>query len=200
MQRRRSTATSVIVHEVASNHEHAYLAWIHKITVVAHGFPGHIATEIVRPKPATGHGRPSEHHHFVTILRFRTEADAHRWLHSRERAALLHEACAWLVHGDRHVTYSDMPLWYQPPAKEAPTPGSVHRWKQWVMTAGAVFPLSVLVPRALGPIWERMGLPVEHLAFRAIGAAGISGIMVYWLMPNLNKRLGKWLQAPGLLR
>ncbi len=142
-------------------------------------FPGYLSTEIARPVGAL--------QHYVAILRFATEADAERWLASNERAALVQEILPWLSQPDRHRIRRSREFWFHP-AQVGPK-----RWKQWLLSFAAVFPLTTAVPATLSFALRWAGAPTNGLILLALSAAVISALMVYWLMPQLGKWAAPWL-------
>lgn len=171
----------MIVHELAPERHAAYESWI-EIAVEAHRrFPGYLATDIIRP---VGEGL-----RYVVILRFCSRADAEAWLRSDVRAALLKEVEPWLLHEDRYRVHDNDEFWFAAPGRGTPP----KRWKQWLLSTLAVFPLTAVIPPLIGALARTLSPPVPSLFVLAFTGATISAIMVYWLMPLFSRWAAGWL-------
>ena len=173
--------TSVIVHDVRLDHRVNYERWMQKATQAHASFPGFLATDVIRP---IGSGL-----RFIVVVRFDSEAGAQAWLGSDTRARLLAEALPWLLGEDRHQVHSGSDFWFTP-ASPGPAP---KRWKQWVLSTMAVFPLTVLMPWLVHSIADPLAPGMHDLVLKGVIATLISGVMVYWLMPTLIRLAGRWL-------
>jgi antibiotic biosynthesis monooxygenase (ABM) superfamily enzyme len=173
--------TSVIVHDVHPTHRDDYERWMLKATQTHQTFPGYLATDVIRPIGTDMR--------FVIVIRFADAASAHAWLISDVRAALLDQASEWLFGEDRYRVHENSEFWFTPP-HPGPAP---KRWKQWLLSALAVFPLTVIIPWLVHTAGDPLVLGLPVLLVKAIIAAMISGVMVYWLMPTFVRLAGKWL-------
>lgn len=173
--------TSVIVHDVHADHRENYERWMVGATQAHATFPGFLATDVIRP---VGSGV-----RFIVVVRFDSEAGAQSWLASETRARLLAEAMPWLVSEDRYHVHSGSDFWFSPPG-----PGPVpKRWKQWLLSTAAVFPLTVVMPWLVQSIADPLALGMHDVLLKGVIATSISGVMVYWLMPALIRLAGRWL-------
>lgn len=179
--RTASQGTSVIVHDVAPDRHASYESWIDTATEALQRFKGYLATDIIRP---VGAGL-----RYVVILRFSSGADAEAWLQSGVRAALLRQVQPWLLQEDRYQVHDDNEFWFAAPRRVA----APRRWKQWVLSTLAVFPLTALIPASVGALARALMPPLPSFVVLALNAATISAIMVYWLMPLLSRWGAGWL-------
>lgn len=173
--------TSVIVHDVHADHRVNYERWMLKATQAHATFPGFLATDVIRP---VGSGL-----RFIVVVRFDSEAGAQAWLVSETRAKLLAEAMPWLLSEDRYHVHSGSDFWFTPTGP-GPAP---KRWKQWMLSTTAVFPLTVLMPWLVHAIADPLALGLHDLLLKGVIATLISGVMVYCLMPTLIQLAGRWL-------
>ncbi|MFC7518915.1 antibiotic biosynthesis monooxygenase [Herbaspirillum sp. GCM10030257] len=174
-------AVSVIVHDVLPERRTDYERWMLDAIAAHRQFEGHLETNIIRPVESGSR--------YVVILRFVDEEHAKAWLHSPVRRSLLKIAEPWLSHVDRFHVHREADFWFAPfTGRRQPK-----RWKQWMLSVIAVFPLSVIVPKQIGALahWAMPSLP--DLAAAAVSALTISGLMVYLLMPFLVRLAGSWL-------
>ena len=173
--------TSVIVHDVQETHRVDYERWMLKAMLAHQAFPGYLATDIIKP---VGSGL-----RYVVVLRFTSAADAHAWLASNTRAALLEEAKPLLAREERYRVHADSDFWFTPPqGRYAPK-----RWKQWILSTMAVFPLTVVIPWLVNMVATPLAPSLPGLPLKALNATLISGVMVYWLMPAFVRLFGRWL-------
>jgi antibiotic biosynthesis monooxygenase (ABM) superfamily enzyme len=173
--------TSVIMHDVHPDHRVAYERWMLKAIEAHASFPGYLASDVIRP---VGSGL-----RFIVVVRFDSEAGAQAWLGSRTRATLLVEAMPWLIGEERYHVHSGSDFWFTP-VGPGPAP---KRWKQWVLSTMAVFPLTMLMPWLVHLIADPLVPGLHYLLVKGVIATLISGVMVYSLMPTLIRLAGRWL-------
>jgi uncharacterized protein len=174
--------TSVIHHQVQAGAEAAYEAWLGEIILAAQGVPGHLGVDILRPQGDYGR--------YTMVARFDTLEHLHGWLASETRQRLIAQIEPLLVHGDRVHIQTGLELWFTPP-----TPGQRHPppYKQFLLTLSVIFPLTLLVPWALQPLFQAVpivGLPVvRHFT----SATVIVGLMTSVIMPHYTRWVADWL-------
>lgn len=174
-------AVSVILHDVLPERHADYERWLLDAIAAHSQFEGHLGTDIIRPVESGSR--------YIVILRFVDKAHALTWLHSPIRQNLLKLAEPWLMGADRFHVHQEAEFWFTPPSgRKQPK-----RWKQWMLSAVAVFPLTVVVPKRIGELSEWVAPSLPHLAVAAVSALTISGLMVYFLMPLLIRVAGAWL-------
>ena len=82
---------------------------------------------------------------------------------------------------------SGMEAWFRSP-QQAPA-----RWKMALLTWLAVWPASVLVREVLRPL---LGPALPTVLFAGVVAAGVVGLLTWWVMPLYVKAAQSWLQPP----
>ncbi|BFM08758.1 antibiotic biosynthesis monooxygenase [Halioxenophilus aromaticivorans] len=174
---------TVVIHQ-AVDHEHQPLLeqWITEIDPIIRRQPGFLDKQIIRPVPGLTHS-------YTIIIRFAERADLEHWLASPERnemvakiEPLLHEELAVSVH-------TGLEFLFQPPgASKTPV-----RWKQFLLTWSAIFPLVLLSQALVMPLLATVGLADA----RVLGVFCATGLvvyaMVYWVMPRYTKLVSAWL-------
>ncbi len=175
-------AVSVILHEVLPKHHADYERWMLDAIETHRQFDGHLGTDVIRPVERGTR--------YVIILRFVDERRALNWLASPVRQNLLRIAQPWLAKPDKFNIHQDNEFWFTP-STGRPQP---RRWKQWMLSVLAVFPLTVFVPKQIRGLahWAVPSLP--DLAIASLSALTISGLMVYFFMPALVRLAGSWLE------
>lgn len=175
------TVTGIIAHEVRPDAHEAYEQWLTEIREACRNFSGYLSTDVMRPAP--GHDR------FTIVIRFEAVEDLEAWIASDVRRDFLQRIEHALVKGDRYVIKSGLDFWFAQPAAVTPPP----RYKQFLLTLSAIFPLTVIVPWVLGPLIGHG----EGLAFilfgKALVAVAIVSLMVYVIMPRYTRLVASWL-------
>jgi antibiotic biosynthesis monooxygenase (ABM) superfamily enzyme len=180
-QEAATQGTSIIVHNVAPTFRANYDTWLKAALEASQSFPGYISTDVVKP---VGLGQ-----RYVIILRFTTAAAAEAWLKSSVRAELLAEVEPWLLHKDGYEVHDDSEFWFTTLDKSKPA----KRWKQWLLTSSAVFPLTAVIPPFIGTVISSVAPTAPNVFSQAITAGAISAIMVYFAMPVLSRWASAWL-------
>jgi antibiotic biosynthesis monooxygenase (ABM) superfamily enzyme len=174
--------TSVIQHTVRPGAEADYEAWLKKITPIAKRFPGHRGIEFIRPPGGSGT--------YTIMLRFDTLEHLQDWLRSDVRRELVEEAKQFFERGEKIDIKTGLEFWFTPPtpAQKQPAP-----YKQFLATLSVVFPLTIVVPWVLLPLFQAvpaLGLPgVSNLLVSSV----IVGLMTYVIMPRYTRLIAKWL-------
>lgn len=141
----------MITHRVRDDKHAEYENWMKEIGPLCMAAPGNLDLHIVRPVPGLTDT-------FTIIIRFDTNAHLQEWLHSPTRRLLISKASPMLVAGDDFRISSGLDFWFQPQLAHAKVP---IRWKQFLVTWSAIYPLVMLVPPLVVPGLRYLGLP-EH--------------------------------------
>lgn len=174
------TGVSVIVHEIDPRYQHLYEQWMSKAISAHKGFPGYLATDIVKPVGAQLR--------YAIILRFDSKEHVLAWLQSEVRQRLLRESLPWLRQ-DYYRADEDSKFWFEPLQGRV----TVARWKQWLVSWAVVLPLTVVMPWILSTLLDLAGLQPPLWLFKTVLAGLVSLSMVYWLMPMSTRLLSRWL-------
>ena len=81
-------------------------------------------------------------------------------------------------------------FWFTPPDSEQK---QVKRYKQFLVTWSVIFPLTIVVPWVLHPVFQTipfLGLPVIS---NLIVAGMIVGLVTYVIMPPYTRLVATWL-------
>jgi len=174
--------TAVIEHEIKPGKEAEFETWLQKITTAAQGFPGHRGVNLIRP--------PAGSHTYTVVLRFDTLQHLQAWLSSDNRRRLVQEIEPLHARGEHVEIKTGLEFWFTPPT---PTQPQAKAYKQFLLTLSVIYPLTLIVPWALQPLFQAM--PVLGLAATSnllIGAI-IVGLMTYVIMPHYTRLMSKWL-------
>lgn len=176
-----NAVTSIIVQRPSATRMAAYEDWLREIVPVAQTFPGHRGVNIIRPH---GHGRD-----YTIILHFADRQGLQAWLGSETRKRLT-EKVRPLLDGDETIdVHPGIEYWFTPPEGRRVAPP----WKQFLVTLSAIFPLSLLVPWLLSPVFAWLpALAVPGLRQFAV-ACLIVGLMTFLVMPRYVRLIAGWL-------
>ena len=158
-----------------------YEEWLKEITPVAQQFAGHRGVNVIRPNARS--------HAYVIVLHFDTIANLRRWLDSGVRRALIQKIRPFLLADETVDTKTGLEFWFTPPTGGKPA----KPYKQFLITLSAIFPLTIITPWALQPLFA--AVPVLSLpgASHFIIAALIVGLMTYVVMPPYVRLVSRWL-------
>ena len=176
-------ATAVITHRVHEDNQNDYERWIHHIYPACQRCLGHLDINIVRPIP-------DKTQTYTIIIRFDTTENLENWMNSPLRAGLITEVKDILMHGDEYSISSGLDFLFTQGQTKAPVP---KRWKQYVLTLTAIYPMVLLLPVLLIPLLRQLGVPAFKPTDVLILVLIIVFLMVYVIMPRLTKLVRHWL-------
>ncbi|MFN3988109.1 MAG: antibiotic biosynthesis monooxygenase [Rhodocyclaceae bacterium] len=174
------TVTGIIVHQPRRDARDEYEGWLLAIREACRRFPGYLCTDVVRPV--------SGQDTYTVIIRFVGVEALRAWIESDVRREFLQRIEHALERGDRYVIQTGLDFWFAPPAVKPPV-----RWKQFLLTLSAIFPLTVIVPWALSPLlgsWQGLA---AMLGGKLLVASCIVSLMVYVIMPHYTRMVARWL-------
>lgn len=109
---------------------------------------------------------------------------------SPTRVGLIEKAQPLLVKGDDFFVSSGLDFWFTPAGAKAKVP---IRWKQYLVTWSAIYPLSLIVPLIVTPILKYIGIHDNHLITALVVSATVVFMMVYVVMPRYTNLIKRWL-------
>lgn len=178
-------ATVVITHRVKENRHAQYEAWLERIGTACRASEGHLDWQIIRPIPNLSAN-------YTVIIRFDTLGHLRAWMESGQRRELIAEASDILAADDDYSIHSGIDFWFMPKGGKAKVPV---RWKQFLLTWSAIYPLALIVPMAIAPLLKATGMS-EFRPFTALATTGvIVALMVYVVMPRYTHLVRRWLFA-----
>lgn len=176
-------ATVVITHRVRVGKHSDYERWLEEIAPLCRAAPGHLDWHIIRPIPGVTET-------YTVIIRFDTVEHLKGWMGSAERRRLVEKVQSLFVGADDFYISSGLDFWFTPPGARARVPV---RWKQYLITWSAIYPLALAVPMAVVPALRLTGLPtVQPLTTLAVTAVVVF-LMVYVVMPRYTRWVQRWL-------
>ncbi|MFL6692643.1 MAG: antibiotic biosynthesis monooxygenase [Ramlibacter sp.] len=177
-----SGATVVITHRIRVDQHAEYEQWLEQIAPACKASPGYLDWHIVRPIPGvTGT--------YTVIIRFDTTEHLKHWMDSRERELLIEKVRPLFVGSDDFYVSSGLDFWFTPAGAKARLPV---RWKQYLLTWSAIYPLALAVPLIVAPALRSVG--ISNLAVTTLAITGVVVfMMVYVVMPRYTRLVQRWL-------
>jgi len=177
--------TIVIQHDIRAGAHAEYEQWLKHIVPLAAAAPGHRGVNVIKP--------PEGGDRYTVTLRFDTVEYAQQWLGSQTRRELIEQVQPMLSQDEQVDTVTGLEFWFTPPP--GPMPKRAKPYKQFLLTLSVIYPLTLILPWILAPLFD--AAPVLHyqLLSRLIVAAIIVGLMTYVIMPRYSKLAQKWLYS-----
>ncbi|MCB9773481.1 MAG: antibiotic biosynthesis monooxygenase [Nitrospiraceae bacterium] len=176
-------ATAVITHRVRDGQQEGYEAWLNEIGPLCRSYPGHLDLQIIRPIP----GLTAT---YTVIIRFDTREHLQGWMSSQDRKRLIEQVRPLLAQDDDFFIRSGLDFWFTPEGARAKVPV---RWKQFLVTWSAIFPLVLVIPMVVAWGLRQLGVPHNHYLDLLLSTGSVVGVMVYLVMPHYTKLIQRWL-------
>lgn len=170
----------VVRHKVKPRHTADYESWLRRIMKLASDYPGHLGVQVVRP-----HGA---HQEYTVAVRFASHEDAQGWHGSDTRRRMVDELAPMLARHEAVEFVSGIDFWFTPAAAAA-----APRWKQWLVTTSVIWPLTLLVPLLLVPLFQLSPLPLGRVLEHGVSAGIMVALVVFVIMPRYTRLLARWL-------
>lgn len=176
-------ATVVITHRVRDGKHLDYETWLGDIAPLCKASPGNLDWHIVRPVPGLTET-------FTVIIRFDTAVHLRQWMDSPARTRLIDTVRPLLLTGDDFFVSSGLDFWFTPGGAKVKIPT---RWKQYLVTLSAIYPLAMVVPLIVTPVLRGLGASGNHLLNTLAVSGTVVFMMVYVVMPHYTKLVKRWL-------
>jgi len=182
-QTAESGAAVVITHRVRDDKLALYEEWLTEIAPLCRASPGYLDWHIVRPIP----GLTAT---YTVIIRFDSESNLRAWMESPTRAGLIQKVQPFFLKGDDFFLSSGLDFWFTPAGAKAQVPV---RWKQYLVTWSAIFPLVLGVPMLITPVLDQFSLGDNRVVTTLAVTGTVVFLMVYVVMPRYTKLIKRWL-------
>jgi antibiotic biosynthesis monooxygenase (ABM) superfamily enzyme len=176
-------ATVVITHRVREGKQADYESWLNEIAPLCRASLGHLDWHIVRPISGLTET-------YTVIIRFDTRAHLQDWMGSPVRAGLIEKVQPLLATGDDFFISSGLDFWFTPAGAEAKLPV---RWKQYLVTWSAIYPLVLGAPLVVTPVLRHLGAPDNRFLTTLAVTGAVVFLMVYVVMPRYTRLIKRWL-------
>jgi hypothetical protein len=176
-------ATVVITHHVSEIQQPQYEKWLNEIAPVCKASQGLLDWHIIRP--ITGLTDT-----YTVIIRYDNHQNLRNWIESEDRKRLISKIDKLLANQEYVQINSGLDFLFSEVGEKPKTPV---RWKQFLITWSAIFPLVVTLPLILLPILRWIKVPDNHLLNTLIVTGAVVSLMVYVVMPRYTKLVRRWL-------
>ena len=165
---------------VKPGREADFEAWARGIVAAARQFPGHLGASVL---DAPG----SREYHI--LFTFADRRSLRAWLDSDERRRWLVRV-GELLEADRGLQQlTGLETWFKLPGSNVPTMTPPPRWKMWLVSLVAVYPLVLAFQVLVVPRMARLPLPLRALVFPLV----LLTLMTFVVMPMVTWALRRWL-------
>jgi antibiotic biosynthesis monooxygenase (ABM) superfamily enzyme len=173
--------TTIIRQRPLSDAVGRYEDWLKEIIPVAQQFAGHQAVNVKRPHAASNA--------YAIVLHFDSVANLRKWLDSQTRMRLVEKIRPFLQVEENIDIRTGFEFWFTPPPDGKPAKPC----KQFLVTLSAIFPLTIVVPWLLQPVFGWVPVLALPVIRQFIIAAAIVAIVVYAVMPRYTRLVSRWL-------
>ena len=118
-------------------------------------------------------------HTYTVIIRFDTTEHLKLWMGSHDRDRLIKKVEPFLVGADDFYISSGLDFWFTPAGAKARVPV---RWKQFLITWSAIFPLAIVTPWFVAPPMGWLGI-AAHSMLTTLAATSLQRAS-HWLVTS----------------
>ncbi len=176
-------ASAVITHRVSAAQQPAYEQWLEEISPVCRASAGMLDWHLIRP--IAGYTDT-----YTVVIRYDSEQHLKQWMSSDIRQQLIAKVEKLLNAKDSYQIKSGLDFWFVADTGKVLLPV---RWKQFLLTWSAIFPLVSGVSLLMIPLMDQAGLPQNRLLHTFLITGVVVALMVYLVMPRYTKLVRNWL-------
>lgn len=174
--------TFIITHRILAGKEGEYEAWVKEIGDACKKYEGHLGSNIIRPTKT--------HNTYTVIIRFNHYENLKKWVESDTRRHYIDNIAPALEQGDQYEIKTGIDFWFTPLEAKQKIPT---RFKQYLVTLSAIYPLTLVVPFALSPILGNVQIFSTIFLSKLLVATVMVWLMTYVIMPPYTRSISKWL-------
>ncbi len=180
-------ATALIIeHQVKKENVELYEKCTEDILSALSRSPGYLGREVFPPNSGD---KP-----YTIVIRFESERNVQTWLRSTERQLFIEQTRDFLEDREKTQIKAGIDVWFAP--DDAPARPAAH--KQFLLTLAGIYPLTLIVPKLLSPVFEAVPVLENEFVSKFIVAVIVVGAMTYLFMPYATGWLHDWLfDAPA---
>jgi uncharacterized protein len=157
-----------------------FQAWAHGIVAASRQFPGHLGASVL---DAPG----SREYHI--LFSFADRKSLRAWLDSAERRRWLAQGADLLEADQGLQQLTGLETWFKLPGSNVPTMKPPPRWKMWLVSIIAVYPLVLAFQAFAVPRMAGLPFPLRALMFPLV----LLTLMTFVVMPVVTRVLRRWL-------
>ncbi len=176
----KEPAAFIVTHTIKPGAERRYEDWTREILSAVSGFPGYLGREVILPT--------RDNREYTVIVRFDSNEHLKAWAESETRREFIRRATDLMEKEDQTEIRTGIDFWFTPKGVKPPKP-----WKQFLLTTTAVYPLSLLIPWLLAPLF-RIAPPLgNQFVAGLLIAATLTALLTFVVMPRYTRLARKWL-------
>ena len=165
---------------VKPGREAAFEAWAHGIVAASRQFPGHLGASVLDV--------PGSREYHI-LFSFADRKSLRAWLDSEERRRWLARG-GELIEADQGLQQlTGLETWFKLPGSNVPTMKPPPRWKMWLVSIIAVYPLVLAFQALVVPRMAGLPFPLRALMFPLV----LLTLMTFVVMPVVTRVLRRWL-------
>jgi hypothetical protein len=111
-------------------------------------------------------------------------------MHSRDRQHLIDKVRPFLAEDDKFRVLEGRDSWFTPETVKAKLPT---RWKQFLVTWSAIYPLVLLMSHLITSAMRELKLPENFYLRMLCVTCAVVWLMVYVVMPRYTRLVHNWL-------
>jgi antibiotic biosynthesis monooxygenase (ABM) superfamily enzyme len=127
---------------------------------------------------------------YTVVLHFDALEHLEQWLSSEVWKRLILEVQHLLQDGDQVEIKTGLEFWFRSPDSEQKR---AKAYKQFLITLSVIFPLTMLVPWLLTPLFRTAPILEVSAIAHFLVAAVIVALMTYVIMPYYTRLMAAWL-------
>ena len=174
-------ATVVISHRVRDGQQSRYESWLDEIAAASKLQPGYLDNQVIRPISGLTDT-------YTGIIRFETHEHMKSWMQSDERRQFIDKVRPILAGYDDYRVHSGLEFLFAHQQTNARSPT---RWKQFLVTWSAVYPLVLFAPVVVVPLMRLAGLPESPYLSTFFVTCMVVALLIYLVMPHYTRLVHK---------
>jgi uncharacterized protein len=155
-------------------------AWAHGIVAASRQFPGHLGASVLDD--------PGNREYHI-LFSFTDRRSLRAWLDSAERRRWLAQVADLLDADQGLQQLTGLETWFKLPGGNVPTMKPPPRWKMWLVSVVAVYPLVLAFQALVVPRMTGLPFPLRALSFPLV----LLTLMTFVVMPVVTRLLRRWL-------
>ena len=178
----KKPVTQIVRRTVKPGRETEYEQWVKDTTEDLKTFPGYLDITMIKPS-----GPKKE---YVLIIRFDNYENIDKWEKSEIRNKWMDRAKD-LTEQVSSTKVTGLEYWF--PLPEIPKSAVPPRYKMAMVTALAIYPLSILINN----VYNFLSLPSNPYLRTLIITVNLVALMTYFIMPKMTSIFRSWLFKPS---
>jgi antibiotic biosynthesis monooxygenase (ABM) superfamily enzyme len=155
-------------------------AWAHGIVAASRRFPGHLGAAVLDDPDSRA---------YHILVSFTDRRSLRVWLDSQERRRWLARVADLLEADQGMQQLTGLETWFKLPGANVPTMKPPPRWKMWLFSIVAVYPLVLAFQALVVPRMAGLPFPLRALSLPLV----LLTLMTFVVMPVVTRVLRRWL-------